>query len=313
MINTHLIINKKNSEQNVPHNIFTLNWEQSTNSHTLINDQIRNNANLNIIDDIPFSSNNKVQEDEIGNIININTNNRNEINQPRKNYFKVVYPQKNTNEIKFVTKKKRKKNGKRKETLNLAKNCLYESCMDSTYQVYKYLFTLIQIVGITLEFSIKDKIGHSYSSNKNFFRMKMKDIFCNSAPNGVIKKDLYKANKRQKLDNILQEEKNNPYQKIKVLNAMFNLYFFDFFSAYLNDESKIIVKNNINGETKVYFYKTIEPENIKENGYVFYFKTYKNCFNDKYSSKLKKKFKHEMIDVILGKKIRRGRRKKLNN
>ena len=31
------------------------------------------------------------------------------------------------------------------------------------------------------------------------------------------------------------------------------------------------------------------------------------------SSKLKKKFKHEMIDVILGKKIRRGRRKKLNN
>lgn len=255
---------------------------------------------MNIIDDIPFSSNNKVQEDEIGNIININTNNRNEINQPRKNYFKVVYPQKNTNEIKFVTKKKRKKNGKRKETLNLAKNCLYESCMDSAYQVYKDLFILIQIVGITSEFSIKDKIGHSYSSNKNFFRMKMKDIFCNSAPNGVIKKDLYKANKRQKLDNILQEEKNNPYQKIKVLNAMFNLYFFDFFSAYLNDESKIIVKNNINGETKVYFYKTIEPENIKENGYVFYFKTYKNCFNDKYSSKLKKKFKHEMIDVILG-------------
>ena len=225
----------------------------------------------------------------------------------------MVYPQKNTNEIKFVTKKKRKKNGKRKETLNLAKNCLYESCMDSAYQVYKILFTLIQIVGITLEFSIKDKIGHSYSSNKNFFRMKMKDIFCNSAPNGVIKKDLYKANKRQKLDNILQEETNNPYQKIKVLNAMFNLYFFDFFSAYLNDESKIIVKNNINGETKVYFYKTIEPENIKENGYVFYFKTYKNCFNDKYSSKLKKKFKHEMIDVILGKKKRRGRRKKLNN
>ena len=185
--------------------------------------------------------------------------------------------------------------------------------MDSAYQVYKDLFILIQIVGITSEFSIKDKIGHSYSSNNNFFRMKMKDIFCNSAPNGVIKKDLYKANKRQKLDNILQEEKNNPYQKIKVLNAMFNLYFFDFFSAYLNDESKIIVKNNINGETKVYFYKTIEPENIKENGYVFYFKTYKNCFNDKYSSKLKKKFKHEMIDVILGKKIRRGRRKKLNN
>ena len=149
MINTHLIINKKNSEQNVPHNIFTLNWEQSTNSHTLINDQIRNNAkplkDLNIIDDIPFSSNNKVQEDEIGNIININTNNRNEINQPRKNYFKVVYPQKNTNEIKFVTKKKRKKNGKRKETLNLAKNCLYKSCMDSAYQVYKNLFILIQI------------------------------------------------------------------------------------------------------------------------------------------------------------------------
>lgn len=64
---------------------------------------------MNIIDDIPFSSNNKVQEDEIGNIINININNRNEINQPRKNYFKVVYPQKNTNEIKFVTKKRERK------------------------------------------------------------------------------------------------------------------------------------------------------------------------------------------------------------
>ena len=119
MINTHLIINKKNSEQNVPHNIFTLNWEQSTNSHTLINDQIRNNAKP--LDDIPFSSNNKVQEDEIGNIININTNNRNKINQPRKNYFKVVYKQKNTNEIKFVTKKKKKEKWKEKGNIKSSK------------------------------------------------------------------------------------------------------------------------------------------------------------------------------------------------
>jgi hypothetical protein len=320
MINYHLIKNNKNSEQNVTQNIFTLNEDQPTNFLTLINDQVQNipkpQQDINIFNDITFQSNNKAQEEEdIGNIIVIKTNDKIDNNQPRKNYFEVVYPQININGKKncdlFSVKRKREKNGSRMKSINLAKNCLYENCMLNTKFVYKDMFSLCGIVGFDLKFSIKDKMGHSYASNRNFFRMKIKYIFCDSAPNACNNKDQYKANKRQRLDNILQEEMDNPNQNIKVINAMFNLYFTDFFFAYLNDESKIIVKNNSNGQTKVYFYKKIDLENIKEPAYIFDFNTYKKCLNDKYSKKLKKEFKNEMIDLLLGKK--NGRSRKKNN
>ena len=73
-----------------------------------------------------------------------------------------------------------------------------------------------------------------------------------------------------------------------------------FIKAYLNDESKMIIKNNIKGETKVYFTKGKINQNSSSESILFFnFKTYKNCFNYKYDKNQKKEFKDKMLDIFL--------------
>jgi hypothetical protein len=62
----------------------------------------------------------------------------------------------------------------------------------------------------------------------------------------------------------------------------------------------MIIKNNIKGETKVYFTKgKINQNSSSESIFFFNFKTYKNCFNYKYDKNQKKEFKDKMLDIFL--------------
>ncbi len=198
----------------------------------------------------------------------------------------------------------------RKNKFNLAKNRIYKSCMTKIDLLIEEILKYFGIYNLEIKSKIKKKIKHSFEDNNNFFEMIIKDIICVSTPKSV------KINKKEKktIYDILEAEKKNPNQEIKVLNAILNLTYKDFFLPYLEDKSQVYIFNDNNGNFKVDFFKDEPPGIDKNNSYLFSFKTYAESLNDDYSEELKKEFKEKMFNLLSGKlKGRRSRGIKKKN
>ena len=183
------------------------------------------------------------------------------------------------------------------------KKQIIKSCMESIDSLIKEIFDTFGIYHYKIYSTVYDKIGNSRSSNLNFYQMKIKYIYNNSVPNKVKNKEKYLEQKRQILYDILLEEKNNSNKEIKVLNAIFNLPYLDFLKAYLNDETKVIIKNDINAETEVCFTKgNINQNSSNESILNFNFETYRDLYKYKYDKNQRIEFKEKMMNTFLGKK-----------
>ena len=183
------------------------------------------------------------------------------------------------------------------------KKQIIKSCMESIDSLIKEIFDTFGIYHYKIYSTVYDKIGNSRSSNINFYQMEIKYIYNNSVPNKVKNKEKYLEQKRQILYDILLEEKNNSNKKIKVLNAIFNLPYLDFLKAYLNDETKVIIKNVINAETEVCFTKGNMNQNSSNESFLnFNFETYRDFYKYKYDKNQRIEFKEKMMNTFLGKK-----------
>ena len=183
------------------------------------------------------------------------------------------------------------------------KKQIIKSCMESIDSLIKEIFDTFGIYHYKIYSTVYDKIGNSRSSNINFYQMEIKYIYNNSVPNKVKNKEKYLEHKRQILYDILFEEKNNSNKKIKVLNAIFNLPYLDFLKAYLNDETKVIIKNDINVETEVCFTKGNMNQNSSNESILnFNFETYRDFYKYKYDKNQRIEFKEKMMNTFLGKK-----------
>ena len=183
------------------------------------------------------------------------------------------------------------------------KKQIIKSCMESIDSLIKEIFDTFGIYHYKIYSTVYDKIGNSRSSNLNFYQMKIKYIYNNSVPNKVKNKEKYLEHKRQILYDILLEEKNNSNKEIKVLNAIFNLPYLDFLKAYLNDETKVIIKNDINAETEVCFTKGNMNQNSSNESFLnFNFETYRDFYKYKYDKNQRFEFKEKMMNTFLGKK-----------
>ena len=183
------------------------------------------------------------------------------------------------------------------------KKQIIKSCMESIDSLLNEIFDTFGIYHYKIYSTVYDKIGNSRSSNLNFYQMEIKYIYNNSVPNKVKNKEKYLEHKRQILYDILLEEKNNSNKEIKVLNAIFNLPYLDFLKAYLNDEAKVIIKNDINAETEVCFTKgNINQNSSNESFLNFNFETYRDFYKYKYDKNQRIEFKEKMMNTFLGKK-----------
>jgi len=182
------------------------------------------------------------------------------------------------------------------------KKQIIKSCMESIDSLIKEIFDNLGIDDYKIYSTVYDKI-RNVSSNINFYQMKIKDIYNKFIPNKVKNKEKYLEYKRQILDDILTEEKNNQNKKIKVLNAIFYLHYLDFLKAYLNDETNVIIKNNMEGETEIFFTKgNINQNPSNESILYFNFETYKDFYKYKYDKNQRIEFKDKMMITFLGKK-----------
>jgi len=182
------------------------------------------------------------------------------------------------------------------------KKQIIKSCMENIDSLIKEIFNNLGIDVYKIYSTVYDKI-RNISSNINFYQMKIKDIYNKSVPKKVKNKEKYLEQKMQTLDDILTEEKNNPNKKIKVLNAIFNLHYLDFLKAYLNDETNVIITNNIEGETEICFTKgNINQNPSNESILYFNFETYKDFYEYKYDKNQRSEFKDKMMITFLGKK-----------
>ena len=183
------------------------------------------------------------------------------------------------------------------------KKQIIKSCMESIDSLLNEIFDIFGIYHYKIYSTVYDKIGNSLSSNLNFYQMEIKYIYNNSVPNKVKNKEKYLEHKRQILYDILLEEKNNSNKEIKVLNAIFNLPYLDFLKAYLNDEAKVIIKNDINAETEVCFTKGNMNQNSSNESILnFNFETYRDFYKYKYDKNQRFEFKEKMMNTFLGKK-----------
>lgn len=181
---------------------------------------------------------------------------------------------------------------------------IYMSCF---INIYNLILTILEYLGIfdyDLNLSIANEIHFAFTDNKNFLLKLIKDIIGDLIPNKIKDKQQYISNKSKKLNEILKEEMNNLSQKIKALNAIFNLSFYDFLSAYLNDKKKVYIMNDADGKTRVYFRKY----ELSQDYYVqfFPFQTFKDSFLG--NEKQKKEYKEKMVKKlarIMGPKIRK--------
>ena len=183
------------------------------------------------------------------------------------------------------------------------KKQIIKSCMECIDSLIKEIFDTFGIYHYKIYSTVYDKIGNSRSSNINFYQMEIKYIYNNSVPNKVKNKEKYLEHKRQILYDILLEEKNNSNKEIKVLNAIFNSPYLDFLKAYLNDEAKVIIKNDINAETEVFFTKGNMNQNSSNESFLnFNFETYRDFYKYKYDKNQRFEFKEKMMNTFLGKK-----------
>ena len=171
---------------------------------------------------------------------------------------------------------------------------IYMSCF---INIYNLILTILEYLGIfdyDLNLSSANEIHFAFTDNKNFLLKLIKDIIGDLIPNKIKDKQQYISNKSKKLIEILKEEENNPSQKIKALNAIFNLSFYDFLSAYLNDKKKVYIMNDADGKTRVYFRKY----ELSQDYYVqfFPFQTFKDSFLG--NEKQKKEYKEKMVKKL---------------
>ena len=103
-----------------------------------------------------------------------------------------------------------------------AKKSIFCSCMASIDCLTQTILNYFGIYNFDLLLTTYDKIGNSYTKNKEFCHRQIKDIYYNSVPNQVRKKEQYKEKNRSILDDILKDELIDPNKKIKALNAIFN-------------------------------------------------------------------------------------------
>ena len=103
-----------------------------------------------------------------------------------------------------------------------AKKSIFCSCMASIDSLTQTILNYFGIYNFDLLLTTYDKIGNSYTKNKEFCHRQIKDIYYNSVPNQVRKKEQYKEKNRSILDDILKDELIDPNKKIKALNAIFN-------------------------------------------------------------------------------------------
>ena len=135
---------------------------------------------------------------------------------------------------------------------------------------------------------IKSQIKSSFTDNQNFFKKSIYNIYIDSTPKKVGEqyknnRDQYSIIKQKMVDDFLKQEIEKSYVDIKVLNKLFKLPFHDYLIQYLNDETTVIIKDEIYGEIKADL-----PG----------FKTYKDCFNDEYNIEQKNLFKKNIISII---------------
>ena len=168
---------------------------------------------------------------------------------------------------------------------------IYFSCF---INIYNLVLTILEYLGIfdyDLNLSSANEIHFAFTDNKNFLLKLIKDIIGDLILNKIKDKQQCISNKSKKLNEILKEEDNNPSQKIKVLNAIFNLSFYDLLSAYLNDKKKVYIMNDSDGKTRVYFRKY----ELSQGYYVQFFPF--QTFNDGFlgNEKQKKEYKEKMV------------------
>ena len=115
-----------------------------------------------------------------------------------------------------------------KNSFDNARKKIYNSCKLSIYNfIHEYIPSNL---GIKLHIpTIEKQIGYSYKNNNKFFSKKIYDIFCDSSPKRLkneIKecRNEYNYNK-EKINILLEQEKNSPEIKIKILNKLFNSSF----------------------------------------------------------------------------------------
>ena len=183
-----------------------------------------------------------------------------------------------------------------------ARKKIYGSCMQSTWHS---MGEIAKRKGINFTLNkpfIKSQVKSSFTDNKIFFKKSLYYIFINSIPRNIPK--LYTKNRsqysiinRNTIDNFLQQEMNNPYVDIKLFNKLFTLPYLDYLIPYLNDETTVIIQDEIYGKIEI---------NLPG------FKTYKDCFNDEYNDEQKDFFKEHIYSIINGEvKCRKPRRKNI--
>ena len=243
-------VNNKTFQKNVYKNLNHPIEEGTTNSDTVILNSEQEANN----EDYNASSDNKVLNNKI-----------------KGNIFKVIKP--------------------RKYDFDNAKPCILTSCMKSIGSLVKFILIL---VGLGEDFKInatsRDKFGNSFDENRNFFQKKIKDIFCNSTQKNTKNKIQKKTDTTNILSSILEQEKISLSIKIKLFNAIFNLPYKYFLYAYLKDFTYIMIRLDKNGKTIVTFLPDNNPyKDSLNNLSIFKFKTYKDCFTEKYDKERKEK------------------------
>lgn len=301
-----LNINNKNFNQNVNQNLNNQIEEPTTNSSTVIPNSTQeldnkdfyassfnNNKSLLNKKRERNESDNDCNDDDIinDNIPNINTNNNKESKKNKKVIF-IIYK---------IQKKVNKKKVARKFCYDNAKNCIFTSCTDNIESLQKEIFKFVGLEKFEINATSKDKFGTSLDENIIFCQTKIKKIFCNSTQKNTKNKIKKKAETKFILKYILEQEEKDPNIKIKLLNSIFNLPYKCFLFAYLEDYAYIIISKDKKGKKIVTFLSDINSyKDSLKNCLIFQFKTYKDCFNDKYDENQKKDYKEKMLKEIFG-------------
>ena len=178
---------------------------------------------------------------------------------------------------------------------NLPRKSIYMSCIKSIYDLIVDILVFLKIYDNEIILPNIKKICFSFSDNKIFFLKLIKDLFCELTYKNIRGKKQNSKNASKKLRELLEKENNNSSQTIKVLNGIFNLPFYDFLLAYLNDKCKLYITNDKDGKSIVNFSKDEFIEDLPKDYHLFEFKTYKSCFNHRYSKKQKVCFKEKVL------------------
>ena len=227
-----------------------------------------------------------------------NTNNHEEIKANKNENIKELEElnnndnqQKKFNSVKKGRPKKNQRNKQEKyhnkNSYDNARRKIFNSCKMSIYDYIE------ELINVKLHVpTIEKQMGYSYKNYHKFINKTIYEIYCDSLPKRV--KDELKNNKEKynynkiQINQLLEEESNNPKIIKKILNCIFNLSFCDFLLAYLNDEREIQI-----GEGKIYL-----------KG----FKTFGECFNERknyYTQSQKNLFKKHILDIIADNKNHR--------